>query len=86
MSRVYVIGFEFLQGHGSCMHDQLTTRCVVGANDLIDLPTDILLQNGEVVSQSHIVFNDFQNEEDSGGNLVGFLVDDDVIPDDSEIA
>lgn len=68
------------------MNDQLGARTVVKPKQLEYFGPNLHTGEGIVLGQVHIVLNEFHNQENSRGDLVGFAVYDDVVSDDSEIA
>lgn len=68
------------------MHDELTAGDIVRSDDLVDADSDLVLEDGEILSQRHVVLQDLQQQEQSLGHLVGLSIDDNIIPDDPEIA
>lgn len=59
---------------------------VVGTDEFIYFDSDLFFGKRIELSQVHIVLNDFQDEEQSSGDFVGDILNDDLIANDPKIA
>ena len=86
MPGCYGLSFYLVEFDRTCQENQLMADCVVVAHEFVYFQPCFGSNGGVELHQMHVVFNKLEEKQQGAGNFIHFLLDDDLISDNSKFA